>query len=69
VKTNGRKMIGVWAGFLLATQSGCELTLRDAVATGVYDFVSASVTDALTALVPVGQAAEAAATESADRSR
>ena len=48
-----------WKWLLISTglfpllELGCSTTLRDALVSGAFDFVSGSVTDLLTRLLPV----------------
>ena len=46
------RVIGAGVACMLLTQTGCSLGLRDAVRSGVYDFVTQSVTDLLTSVSP-----------------
>ncbi len=45
------KLLGLFTSVAALTQTGCvDLSLRDAVAAGVFDFVAGSITAALTSL-------------------
>lgn len=45
--------LGGVAALLLLTQAGCTFSLRDAVAAGLFDFVSAAVAETLASFNPL----------------
>ena len=44
-------LLALGLGLVLVT--GCELNLEEAVSAGLFDFVAGTITDSLTALLPV----------------
>lgn len=52
-RTDVRHWVAVLGGLGILSLTGCDMSLKEAAESGLFDFVAGTITDTLSSLVPI----------------